>query len=71
MGPARRQYTKEFKLEAVRLPARRSRPLRQMPGSWGLPLRGCVPGGTGVTGGMRVRRSAPIRRRRSRMPVRI
>jgi hypothetical protein len=23
----------------------------KLPGSWGLPLRGCAPGGTGVTGG--------------------
>ena len=51
MGTARRQFTDEFKREAVGLLASRGRPLNQIAQSWQLPLRGCAPGGTGVTGG--------------------
>jgi hypothetical protein len=50
MGTARRQFTDEFKREAVGLLASRGRPLNQIAQSWELPLRGCAPGGTGMTG---------------------
>ena len=50
MGTAGRQFTDEFKREAVGLLASSGRPLSQIARSWGLPLRGSAPGGTGVTG---------------------
>ena len=72
MGTARRQFTGEFKREAVGLLASQ-RPAVEpdCPGAGDCPLRGSAPGGTGVTGGMRDRRGASICRRRSRMPMRI
>src|ERR1700726_1291103 len=70
MGTARRQYTDEFKREAVGLLVSSGRPLSQIAHELGI-APSSAPGGTGVTGGMRDRRSTPIRRRRSRMPVRI
>ena len=50
MGTTRRQFTDEFKREAVGLLASSGRPLRQIAQELGLPLRGCAPGGTGVMG---------------------
>jgi len=63
MGTARHQYTDEFKREAVGLLASSGRPLSRLPGSWGLPLRGCGLGATEAAGARRDRRGAPTRRR--------
>ena len=43
MAGKRRQFTPEFKLEAVRL-AKSKKPLSQWPGSWGFVPRCCARG---------------------------
>ena len=71
MGTARRQFTDEFKLEAVGLLANSGRPLSQIAQELGIAASTLRSWRTGVTGGMRDHRDARIRRRRSRLPVRI
>ena len=67
MGALRRQYTDEFKREAVGLLASSGRPLSQIARSWGFRLRGFGLGATETAVARRDHRGAPIRRRRSRL----
>jgi transposase-like protein len=70
MGTTRRLFTDEFKREAVELLASSGRPLSQIAGELGIAasmLRAWRNKGDGGQD----RRGAPIRRRRSRLPVRI
>jgi hypothetical protein len=56
---ARREFTDEFKREAVGLLATSGRPLSQTAQEvLGVPLRGSAPGATGVTGGRGIWASA-------------
>ena len=71
MGTTRRRFTDEFKREAVGLLASSGRPLSQIAQELGIAASMLRAWRKGVTGGMRDRRGAPIRRRRSRMPARI
>ena len=71
MGTARRQYTDEFKREAVGLLASSGRPLSQIARELGIAASRLRAWRNRDDGGMRDRRGAPIRRRRSRMPARI
>jgi transposase len=71
MGTARRQFTDEFKLEAVGLLANSGRPLSQIAQELGIAasmLRSWRNRGDGGHAGSP---DARIRRRRSRLPVRI
>jgi len=71
MGTARRQYTEEFKREAVGLLASSDRPLSQIAQELGIAASRLRAWRNRGDGGMRDRRGAPIRRRRSRLLVRI
>ena len=63
MGKARRQYTDEFKREAVGLLASSGRPLSQIAQEMGIAASRLRAWRNKDMGGMRVRRGAPIRRR--------
>jgi transposase len=71
MGTTCRQFTDEFKREAVGLLASSGRPLRQIAQELGIAASRLRAWRNRGDGGMRDRRGAPIRRRRPRMPVRI
>jgi transposase-like protein len=71
MGTSRRQYTDEFKREAVGLLASSGRPLSQIAQELGIAPSRLRAWRNRDEGCRRDRRGAPIRRRRSRLPVRI
>jgi transposase-like protein len=71
MSTARRQFTDEFKREAVGLLASSGRPLSQIAQELGIAPSRLRAWRNRGDGGRRDRRGASIRRRRSRLPVRI
>jgi transposase len=60
MGALRRQYTDEFKREALGLLASRGRPLSQIAKELGIPAERLRVGATEAVGTRRDRRGAPI-----------
>ena len=68
MGQGQRQFTDEFKREAVALPASSGRPLTQIAAELGIAPWMFATGAVGAEGGMRGRRCGPTRRRRPRIP---
>jgi transposase len=71
MGTARRQYTDEFKREAVELLSSSGRPLSQIAQELGIAPSRLRAWRNKGDGGMRDRRGASIRKRRFRMLARI